>query len=152
MPVKNIFAKLPDQDSTWISESESEDCGPIVILIARPELSVPCPRTPEPAPVFRLEAVGPATVGAGGTVVYTIVVSNLGPDAVPDAIVTDPTPAGLVFQSASAPCTRGFPCSIGALGAGTSTTLTATYVVAAGFGATKFTAKPKDLELRVSVQ
>jgi len=57
-----------------------------------------------------------------------------------------------VFQSASAPCTRGFPCSIGALGAGTSTTLTATYVVAAGFGATKFTAKPKDLELRVSVQ
>jgi len=69
MPVKNIFAKLPDQDSTWITESESEDCGPIVILIACPDISVSCPRTPEPAPVFRLGAVSPATVGAGGTVV-----------------------------------------------------------------------------------
>jgi len=81
-----------------------------------------------------IQKTGPATVDAGGTIVYTLVVSNLGPDAVPDAVVTDPTPTGLVFQSASAPCSGGFPCAVGALGAGASTTITATYAVAPGFG------------------
>jgi uncharacterized repeat protein (TIGR01451 family) len=83
---------------------------------------------------LRIQKTGPATVNAGGTIVYTLVVSNLGPDAVPDAVVTDPTPTGLVFQSASAPCSGGFPCTIGAIGAGASMTFTAAYTVAPGFG------------------
>jgi hypothetical protein len=53
---------------------------------------------------------------------------------VPDAVVTDPTPTGLVFQTASAPCSSGFPCAVGAIGAGASITFTATYAVTPGFG------------------
>jgi uncharacterized repeat protein (TIGR01451 family) len=83
---------------------------------------------------LRIQKTGPATVDAGGMIVYTLTISNLGPDAVPDAVVTDPTPAGLVFQSALAPCSGGFPCTVGAVGAGASVTFTATYAVASGFG------------------
>jgi len=72
---------------------------------------------------------GPATVEAGQTITYTLVVTNAGPDPVPDAVVTDPTPAGLTFQSASAPCTTGFPCTVGAIAVGGSVSITATYVV-----------------------
>ncbi|HJU39647.1 MAG TPA: DUF5979 domain-containing protein, partial [Tahibacter sp.] len=82
---------------------------------------------------LRILKTGPATVAAGDTIVYTLVVSNLGPDAVPDAIVSDPTPAGLAFQFAAAPCSGGFPCTIGAIAAGASVTFTATYTVASGF-------------------
>jgi uncharacterized repeat protein (TIGR01451 family) len=112
----SVGSSTPDPDP---SDNESTVTTPIEIATGSADL--------------RIQKTGPATVDAGGTVVYTIVVSNLGPDAVPDAVVTDPTPAALVFQSASAPCTSGFPCSVGALGAGASTTITATYLVAPGF-------------------
>ncbi|MEO5558691.1 MAG: hypothetical protein ABIO49_02970, partial [Dokdonella sp.] len=76
---------------------------------------------------------GPATVAAGSTISYTIVVTNNGPDAVPDAVLSDPTPPGLTFVSASAPCSGGFPCTIGAIANGASVTITTSYTVAAGF-------------------
>jgi uncharacterized repeat protein (TIGR01451 family) len=76
---------------------------------------------------------GPATVVGGGTISYTIVVANQGPDAVPDAMLIDPTPAGLTFVSASAPCASGFPCAVGALANGASVTVTTNYTVTTGF-------------------
>jgi len=64
---------------------------------------------------------------------YTVVVTNHGPDAVPDAVLSDPTPAGLVFVGASTPCASGFPCALGALANGASVTIGATYRVSPDF-------------------
>jgi len=79
---------------------------------------------------------GPATADADTPVTYTIVITNNGPDAVPDPVLSDPTPAGLVFLSASAPCATGFPCSLAALPVGATTTITATYQVLPLFSGT----------------
>ncbi|MGH7484729.1 MAG: hypothetical protein ACREMY_03865, partial [bacterium] len=42
---------------------------------------------------------GPATANAGGTIAYTITVSNGGPDTEPVATLNDPLPAGTTFAS-----------------------------------------------------
>ncbi len=76
---------------------------------------------------------GPATATAGSTVSYTLVIANRGPDAVPDAVLADPTPAGMHFVSADAPCISGFPCAIGALASGASISVTAAYTIDAGY-------------------
>ncbi|ANB17311.1 DUF11 domain-containing protein [Dokdonella koreensis] len=78
---------------------------------------------------------GPATAVAGRTVAYTIVVRNGGPDAAADVVLDDPTPAGLSFLSASAPCASGFPCALGSLAPNAVVTITTQYVVAADHGA-----------------
>ena len=79
---------------------------------------------------------GPASVTVGGTVTYTLVVTNAGPDPAVDAMLDDPTPAGLTFEGASAPCGGGFPCALGTLPSGMSVTITASYGVDAGAGTT----------------
>jgi uncharacterized repeat protein (TIGR01451 family) len=76
---------------------------------------------------------GPASATSGDLVSYTVVVTNHGPDAVSDAVLSDPTPAGLVFVGASTPCASGFPCAFGALGNGASVTIEATYRVSPDF-------------------
>ena len=76
---------------------------------------------------------GPATAVPGSNVTYTLTVSNAGPDAAPDVVISDPTPAGLSFVAASAPCSGGFPCALGALASGASAAITVTYHVGAGF-------------------
>jgi len=79
---------------------------------------------------------GPPSADPGTTVTYTIVVTNNGPDAVADAVLSDPTPAGLNFISASAPCTTGFPCALAALPSGGSVTVTVAYLVVPTFTGT----------------
>jgi uncharacterized repeat protein (TIGR01451 family) len=76
---------------------------------------------------------GPASATSGELVGYTLVVTNHGPDAVPDAVLSDPTPAGLEFVGASTPCASGFPCALGALANGASVTISATYRVTPNF-------------------
>jgi len=76
---------------------------------------------------------GPASANTGDTISYTIQVANNGPDAVPDAVLTDPTPPGLTYVSSTAPCAGGFPCALGALANGARVTFTATYIVQAGY-------------------
>ncbi len=72
-------------------------------------------------------------VRPGDDLVYTIVVTNGGPDAVTDAMVADPTPAGLAFVSNAGDCTTPFPCSLGAISAGQTRTIAATFTVPAGY-------------------
>ncbi len=79
---------------------------------------------------------GPANAIAGGTLAYTLVIANAGPDAVTDALISDPTPAGLILLSADPPCTAGFPCAFGILAAGQSATIHASYRIQAGFTGT----------------
>lgn len=55
---------------------------------------------------------GPASVTAGANVQYQIVITNNGPNAASLVVIQDPTPAGLTFVNASAPCAGGFPCTL----------------------------------------
>jgi uncharacterized repeat protein (TIGR01451 family) len=77
---------------------------------------------------------GPASAVPGGAnLVYGIQVRNYGPGNALGVVLADPTPAGLVFVSASPPCAGGFPCSLPNIAAGATTTLTATYQVPAAY-------------------
>ena len=78
---------------------------------------------------------GPASVLPGGTVNYTLTVSNAGPSDAPDVTVSDPTPSGLTFVSNAGDCTTSFPCTLGALPVGATRTITATFDVPSGYTA-----------------
>ena len=76
----------------------------------------------------------PASVVAGGQVIYTIGVVNRGPSDATGVVLTDPLPAGVSLIDASStrgPCAAGPPvsCAIGTLGPGTSETVTITAAV-----------------------
>lgn len=70
---------------------------------------------------------GPATVLIGGSVVYTLSVTNNGPAVATGVVLGDPTPANLTFVSATGACTTAFPCTLGTMAVGEVRTLTATY-------------------------
>src|SRR6185436_10066049 len=59
-----------------------------------------------------MENTGPATVTAGTNLTYTLRVTNNGTGTATSVVLADPTPAGLTFVSAGAPCAGGFPCSL----------------------------------------
>jgi uncharacterized repeat protein (TIGR01451 family) len=83
---------------------------------------------------------GSTSVVRGTNAVYTIAVSNAGPDAAGSVQVADPTPAGLIFVSNAGDCTTPFPCSLGTLASGASRTFTATFSVPSGYsGPSPFT-------------
>ena len=61
---------------------------------------------------------GPASVLPGGTVTYTLNVTNAGPSDALDVTVSDPTPTGLAFVSNTGACTTPFPCTLAAVPVG----------------------------------
>ena len=87
----------------------------------------------EPSADLQVVKSGPPSAAVGSTVTYTIVVSNLGPDDAQGVVLADPTPAGLAFVSASAPCGGGFPCSLGLVNAGASVTVAVTFSIPLGY-------------------
>jgi uncharacterized repeat protein (TIGR01451 family) len=76
---------------------------------------------------------GPASVITGGQISYTLLVANAGPATAIGVSISDPTPAGLGFVTASAPCNGGFPRALGDLASGAAVTVTVTYSVPPGF-------------------
>ncbi|MBO9664391.1 DUF11 domain-containing protein, partial [Dokdonella sp.] len=114
-----VSSPTPDPDP---NDDTSTVQTPIVVVV------------PETADLVVVKS-GPASAPSGGTLAYRIVVTNRGPSDVPDAVLDDPTPDGLRFVSASAPCESGFPCALGALANGASATVTAVYDVRAEAGA-----------------
>ncbi len=71
-------------------------------------------------------SASPSTVGAGGTLTYTMKVTNNGPIDSTGSTVLDTLPAGATFVSASPGCglaSGKVTCSLGALASGASTTL-----------------------------
>ena len=70
---------------------------------------------------------GPATVLVGGTLVYTLTVTNNGPAVATGVVLDDPTPADLTFVSATGACTAAFPCALGTMAVGEVRTITATF-------------------------
>ncbi len=80
-----------------------------------------------------LVKTGDATVDAGGTLTYTITVTNSGPSTARDVVVRDTMPAGVTFDSVTSPsgsCTNGQPdggkleCGLGNLANGATATIT----------------------------
>ena len=70
---------------------------------------------------------GPATVLVGGSVLYTLTVTNNGPAVATGVVLADPTPANLTFVTATGACTTAFPCALGTMAVGEVRTITATY-------------------------
>jgi uncharacterized repeat protein (TIGR01451 family) len=64
-------------------------------------------------PSYQVQKTGPANVGSGDTITYTIVVRNDGSTG--DATLHDPLPAGTVFDSLASPA--GWSCTTPAVGA-----------------------------------
>jgi uncharacterized repeat protein (TIGR01451 family) len=72
---------------------------------------------------------GPLSAIRGTDVVYTVTVSNGGPDDAVSTAVSDTTPAGLTFVSTGGDCTTAFPCALGTVPVGATRTITARYHV-----------------------
>lgn len=83
--------------------------------------------------VIRVAKTGPAVAHAGGTITYSVMVTNLGPDIAPNVIITDPLDPALTVISAPSGCTlrgRTAVCQVGSLAVRETTTLNFTVRVA----------------------
>ena len=76
-----------------------------------------------------INKTGPSSFTPGGNLVYTITVTNNGPSNAAAVSVADSTPSGLTFVSNAGGCTTAYPCSLGALAAGVTRTITSTFHV-----------------------
>ncbi len=88
-----------------------------------------------PANLSISKTVAESTVQRGGTVHYTIVVTNNGQSAAQNVLVTDVVPSGLSYQSNDAGCTSyaaTMTCNVGTLNAGESRTIHITFTVDSG--------------------
>ncbi|HEY8183201.1 MAG TPA: hypothetical protein VII32_13255, partial [Thermoanaerobaculia bacterium] len=74
---------------------------------------------------------GPATTTAGSNITYNISVTNNGPSDASNVSLSDPTPTGLTFVSATGGCVTfaPSPCNLGTMTSGQTKSFTATYTV-----------------------
>ena len=98
-------------------------CAPATSCGSAPTVLSPKVNPTLPTPLLQILKTGPATATAGGNIVYTITVTNIGSANATNAILTDPAPAGLTYVSSGAPCSGGFPCNMGTLTVGQSITV-----------------------------
>lgn len=86
---------------------------------------------------------GPALVQNGGSVTYTITVTNNGPATAHNAVVNDAVPASITGASASpsqGSCSGSFTCNLGDIASGSSATVTITGTVSTSGGSVSNTA------------
>ena len=72
---------------------------------------------------------GGISVIPGEMLTYTLSVTNSGPSDAAGVMLDDPTPTGLTFVSADAPCGSGFPCSLGTVADGSTVDIDVTFQV-----------------------
>ncbi len=75
----------------------------------------------------------PVSVTRGDTFDVSLTVTNLGQSDAFDVVLDDPTPQGLTFNNATAPCDGGFPCDLDTLEAGASATITVNLTIPADY-------------------
>ncbi len=73
---------------------------------------------------------GPGSTIAGTKVIYTVTVSNAGPDTAANVAVTATASPGLTFSGNSGACVGSFPCNIGPLSSGQHATIFTVWDVA----------------------
>jgi uncharacterized repeat protein (TIGR01451 family) len=88
---------------------------------------------PEDEADLSIALQGPSGIRTGQNLAYTLTVTNKGPATATSVIVDDPAPAGLTFVSVTGACTTSFPCALGALAAGETRTIVATYALPSGY-------------------
>jgi uncharacterized repeat protein (TIGR01451 family) len=76
---------------------------------------------------------GPGVLTAPTNLTYRIVVTNNGPSNAVGVQLADVTPTGLTFVSNSGFCVGAFPCNLGAIPAGQTRTIDATYNLPEGY-------------------
>jgi uncharacterized repeat protein (TIGR01451 family) len=89
------------------------------------------------ADLLLTNAASAATIASGGSLTYTVTVTNRGPNSATGTVMTDPLPAGVALQSATASqgtCTASAVCSLGTLASGQAATVTITVTVTAAQG------------------
>ena len=89
-----------------------------------------------PADLRVTKSADAAQVSPGATIAYTLTVTNVGVATALGTVLSDATPAGLVFLDATAPCAGGFPCALGDLANAASVTVVARYRVPLGYQGT----------------
>lgn len=89
---------------------------------------------PPGAPSLTVEKLAPDVATAGDSIVYDVIIRNVGTADATGVVLTDPVPAGVSITSATAPCVRGatITCSLGTIVAGGQVALTFEGSVAAG--------------------
>ncbi len=97
--------------------------GPIIAQVVSPLA---------PAADLTLTKSGPTTTTSNVNVTYTLVVTNIGPSDAAGVMLDDPTPAGLTLVSTTGGC-AAFPCTLGALAAGQTRTISVTFNVPNGY-------------------
>jgi uncharacterized repeat protein (TIGR01451 family) len=94
---------------------------------------------PLPTADLSITKTGPATAQSGGTITYTLNVSNAGPFDAHNVTVDDPLPAGETLVSATATqgsCNATVTCQLGTVANGGSATITIVVRVTASCGST----------------
>jgi uncharacterized repeat protein (TIGR01451 family)/uncharacterized delta-60 repeat protein len=138
------FGTAGNSNSFLIRDIELQPDGKVLVggsIITRLLPIGPLP--PSNANLQIAQSAVPEPVAPGGTLTYTLTVSNSGPDAAADVVVSDTLPDGVAFTNCSA--TVGGTCvgsgnartiTFDSLASGVSSTITLTTTVTAGAGAT----------------
>jgi len=99
--------------------------------------STPVQAATASADLLLTKAASAATIASGGSLTYTVTVTNRGPNSATSTVMTDLLPAGVTLQSATASqgtCTAAVVCSLGTLASGQAVTVTITVTVTAAQG------------------
>jgi fibronectin-binding autotransporter adhesin len=90
---------------------------------------------------LRIAVTGTPSTVAGSRAVYTIAVTNNGPDIANNVAVSVTASAGLSLSANGGACTGSFPCTLGALSSGQSATITSAWDISpAAAGSVQLTA------------
>ncbi len=98
-------------------------------VVTYPAATPTCSANPPVADLAVTKDDGGAVASVGGSVDYTIEVTNNGPSAAENVTVEDLTPPGLVFNANAGACTTPFPCSLGTLAVDETVVIQATFDV-----------------------
>src|SRR6185312_12831621 len=85
---------------------------------------------------LEVSITAPAVIDRGTRLDYTVTVTNHGPNAASNVLLTNTLPAGVAFAGNSGACSTAFPCAFPSLAAGASLVIDTTACVATNYNGT----------------